>query len=58
MCGLPHIPQAAHSVLSDVLVWVVKVKQLQSVPGTQLGPDLQQGLELRDREIQVIHYAL
>lgn len=39
--------KAVHSVFSDVLVRVVEVQELQSVSGTQFGPDLKQRLELR-----------
>lgn len=52
VCGggykcLPHITQTAHSVFSDILVRVVEVQKLQSISGTQFGPDLKQCLELR-----------
>lgn len=46
MC-LPHVPQAAHSVLSDVLIRIVEVQKLQSISGTKFRPNLKQGLELR-----------
>lgn len=46
MC-VPHILQTAHSVFSDILVRIVEVQELQSVSGTQFGPDLKERLELR-----------
>lgn len=47
---LPHLPQTAHSIFPDVLVGVVEIQQLQSLPGQQLGPDLQEGLELVQKQ--------
>lgn len=36
----PHVSQAVHSIFSDILVRVVEVQKLQSISGTQSGPDL------------------
>lgn len=43
---LPHLPQTPHCIFPDVLVGVIEIQQLQSLPGQQLGPDLQEGLKL------------
>lgn len=60
---LPHMTQTAHSIFSDILVRVVEVQKLQSISGTQFGPDLKQCLELRrtnthersETDIQMFH---
>lgn len=51
----PHIPEAADGIFSDILIRVVEVEKLQSISGTQLGPDLKKCLQLRQekgRELQ------
>lgn len=47
---LPHLPQTAHCIFSDILVRVIEIQQLQSLSGQQLGPDLQESLKLVQKE--------